>query len=410
MHILYMHQYYQTRSDYGATRSYELARFLARQGHRVTVITGDRSYQSGNRLRRSADRHVTVEESDGIRVIRVGVAFSYRRSFLHRAGAFAAYALLSLWASLRTGKVDVVFATSPPLTAGVAGVIVAFLKRAPLVFEVRDLWPEVIETLGVVRSRLPLALLDAMASTTYRLSRLVVAVTPGIQRWLVERRGLPAEKVQLITQGSDLDLFACITRDEARERLSLEDQFVVLYAGAMGIANELAVLVEAMRHVDGAALCLIIGEGMEKDRLKRLADRLGVENIRFLDGVARSEVVWYMAAADVGVISLRSCPVFGTALPNKFFDYIAAGLPIVVNFPGDLAELIEQEGIGRYGGDNDPAALAEVLQSLRDDRHAAVAQGRRARQLAETVYNRPLQSEKLEALLASVVHDQKPKG
>lgn len=410
MHVLYLHQYYQTRSGYGATRSYELARFLARRGHRVTVITGDRNYQSGDRLRTGAGRYVAVEESEGIRVIRVAVVFSYRRSFLHRAGAFAAYALLSLWASLRTGRVDVVFATSPPLTAGVAGVIVSFLKRAPLVFEVRDLWPEVIETLGVVRARLPLALLNAMAVITYRLSRFVVAVTPGIQRWLVERRGLPAEKVRLVTQGSDLDLFAGIDRRTARARLGLDEEFVIIYAGAMGVANRLEVLVEAMRQLGGSAVCLIVGEGMEKARLRELAARQNATNVRFLDGMPRTEVAWYLAAADVGIISLLSSPVFETALPNKFFDYIAAGLPVVVNFPGYLAQLVEEQRIGRYGGDNDPSEQARVLGSLKADRDGTAEMSERARQLAETVFNRPKQCETLERILAEAVQEPKARA
>jgi glycosyltransferase involved in cell wall biosynthesis len=405
MRILYLHQYYQTRAAYGATRSYEVARDLVGRGHRVTVVTGDRSYQSGDRIARPRRGWLKVEEGEGIRVMSVGVFFSYRKSFLHRAAAFAAYFLLSVWAGLRSGRADVVLATSPPLTVGLAGVVVSFLKGAPLVFEVRDLWPEVIEELGVIRARLPLALLDAMASLTYRFSRRVVAVTPGIQRWLVERRGLPEEKVKLVTQGSDLDLFDGVDRATARAKAGLGEEFVVVYAGAIGVANRIDVVVEAMRHVGDSVRCLIIGEGMEKERLQGLARGLGLNHVVFMEGMPRNEVVWQLAAADIGLISLRAIPVFGTALPNKFFDYIAAGLAVVVNFAGDVAELVEREGIGKYGGDNDPRELARVLRALEEDREGTAGMGARARELAETAFNRGRQCERLYQVLAEVAGD-----
>ena len=399
MRILYLHQYYQTRASYGITRSYELARYLVSRGHQVTVVTGDRSYQSGERIARNQRAWITTEEHEGIRVVTVGVLFSYRKSFLHRAGAFAAYALLSAWAALRTGPADVVLATSPPLTAGVAGLVAGLLKRAPFVFEVRDLWPEVIEELGVVRQRLPLAVLDAMARLTYYGARRVVAVTPGIRRWLLEKRGLSADKVDLVTQGADLDLFPEPDRSAARARLGLGDEFVVVYAGALGIANKIDVVLEAARHMSDRALFLIIGEGMEKKRLQALAAEWGLDRVKFLPGMARQDIVGHLTAADVGLVSLRSCPVFGTALPNKFFDYLGAGLPVVVNFPGDLAELVEQEGIGRYGGDNDPVRLAQTLAELERDAAGRAEMGRRARVLAETTFRRDAQSQRLEEIL-----------
>ena len=399
MRILYLHQYFQTREDYGITRSYEVSRHLVRQGHEVTVITGNRSYQSGAVVRRGKGRWLNVESIDGIQVISVEVFFSYRRSFVHRAGAFAVYGLLSLWASLRSGPADIVFATSPPLTAGLAGIVVAFLKRARFVFEVRDLWPEVIEELGVVRSRPVLAALDLMARLSYRCACTIVAVTPGIRRWLVERRGLPQAKVELVTQGADLDLFEGGTRQEARAELGFRDEFIALYAGAMGRANDLSVVVEAAARLPSEIVFLLIGEGMEKAGLQELAERLGARNARFLPGLPRKEVARHLAAADVGLVSLRSLEVFGTALPNKFFDYIAAGLPVVATFPGDLAELVEREGIGVSAGAGDPVRLAGVIADLRADEGRRQTMGRRARELAEGRFCRAAQCEVFERVL-----------
>jgi len=293
----------------------------------------------------------------------------------------------------------VVLATSPPLTAGIAGLAAGLLKRAPFVFEVRDLWPEVIEELGVVGQRLPLAVLDAMARLTYYGARRVVAVTPGIRRWLLEKRGLSADKVHLVTQGADLDLFPEPDRSAARAGLGLGDEFVVVYAGALGIANKIDVVLEAARRMSDRALFLIIGEGMEKKHLQALAAEWGLDRVKFLPGMARQDIVSHLTAADVGLVSLRSLPVFGTALPNKFFDYLGAGLPVVVNFPGDLARLLEEEGIGRYGGDNDPVRLAQTLEELQRDAAGRAEMGRRARLLAETTFRRDAQSQRLEEIL-----------
>lgn len=393
MKVLYLHQYYQTRADYGITRSYELARDLVARGHEVTVITGNRSYQSGQTLGEERRGWFRRDESEGIRVISVEVLFSYRKSFVHRAGAFAAYALLSLWAGLRCGRVDVVFASSPPLTTGLAGVILGFLKRAPLVFEVRDLWPEVIQELGVVRAKLPLKLLDALARLIYARARRIIAVTPGIQRHLIEKRGLPAGKITLVTQGADLDLFPPPDRAAARAKLGLGDEFILVYAGAMGIANGLDVVLAAMPQTPEHVRCLLIGEGMEKARLQAEAEQAGLRQVTFLKGMSRREVVDYLVAADAGLVCLRSLPVLETALPNKFFDYLAAGIPVIVSFPGDLARLVEEEGIGRYAGDSDPGGLAAVLRDLSQDPAATRSMGAKARRLAETKYLRARQCE-----------------
>ncbi len=399
LRVLYLHQYFQTRDTYGITRSYELSKHLVRQGHQVTVITGNRSYQSGSVLGGARRRWIQSETVEGIRVISLEVFFSYRKSFIHRAGAFAAYWLLSLWAGLRSGPADIVFATSPPLTAGLAGVILAALKRARFVFEVRDLWPEVIEELGVVRSRPALSVLDLIARLCYRYAARVVAVTPGIQRWLVERRGLPPAKVEIVTQGADLDLFEGASRQAARTELGLGGAFVVIYAGSLGMANDLGVVLEAATRAPSGVLFMLIGEGMEKPGLEEMAKRLGLRNVRFMAGLPRREVVRYLVAADLGLVSLRSLPVFGTALPNKFFDYLAAGLPTVVTFPGDLAALVEQEGIGMAAGRSDPACLAGIIGELQGRPDLRGEMGLRARALAETRFSRGTQCRKFEEIL-----------
>lgn len=399
LRVLYLHQYFQTRADYGITRSYELAKHLVDQGHQVTMITGNRSYQSGSVLGGRKGGWLRSYTVDGIRVLSVEVFLSYRRSFVHRAGAFAAYSLLSLWAGLRSGPADVVLATSPPLTAGLAGIVLMVLKRARFVFEVRDLWPEVIEELGVVRWRPAIAVLGLMARLNYRSATRVVAVTPGIQRWLIERRGVPATKVELVTQGADVDLFVGVEREVARAELGLGDAFVAVYAGAMGKANDLGVVVEAAAQLRRDTQFLLIGEGMEKARLQQMCDRLGASNVRLLPGQLRRDVVHYLVAADVGLVSLKPLPVFRTALPNKLFDYAAAGLPIVVTFSGDLAEFVEQEKIGVGAGDGDAARLALAVEALRNNPELRRAMGARARALAQTRLARAHQCVRFEQVL-----------
>jgi len=406
MNVLYIHQYFQTREHAGGTRSYEFAKYLVGQGHNVTVLSGAMHYSSGTTPEPYKGKVLVKEKVEKIHVVRVGMPFSYKRSFASRILSFLYFMLVSILAGLRVRHVDVVFATSTPLTVGVPGYVLSRVKRVPFVFEVRDLWPASAVAVGALRSRALIRISEWAEAFFYRKARIVIALTRGIYSALCEK-GIPVEKVQLITHGADVDLFRPLPKNNAvRTELSLQGKFVATYTGAHGLANGLDVVMEAarlLRHETGIAF-LLVGDGAEKGTLVKLAEDYALDNVIFLDPRPKSQIPEVLAAADLCLMILRNLQVFQTACPNKFFDYLAAGRPVLVNFLGEVKEMLEERGAGVFVQPDDPHAMAQAILELEGDPARCAEMGRKARELAMD-FAREKQARKLESVLRSVVQE-----
>jgi glycosyltransferase involved in cell wall biosynthesis len=366
-----------------------MARALLRRGHSVTMVCG--SYNKGNTgltgaFRRGRRRGIV----DGIEVIEFDLDYGNDMGFWRRIGVFARFAFGSIGVALRE-RADVVFATTTPLTAGIPGIFARWLRRKPFVFEVRDLWPELPRAMGIVRNPILLGLMSALEWASYRSAVRLVGLSPGIVDGIA-RRGVPKARIVMVPNGSDLDLFAD-AEQAARPEGVTDNQLLAVFTGTHGAANGLDAVLDAAvelkarnRHDIRIAL---IGEGREKPRLKQRALDEGLENVLFLDPVPKTELAKLLAGADLGLQILKNVPAFyyGTS-PNKFFDYIAAGLPVLNNYPGWLAGLIEENGCGFSVPPDDPRAFADALIAAADDRNALAEMGRRARVLAKTSFDR----------------------
>lgn len=366
-----------------------MARALLRHGHSVTMVCG--SYNKGNTgltgaFRRGRRRGIV----DGIEVIEFDLDYGNDMGFWRRVGVFSRFALGSIGVALRE-RADVVFATTTPLTAGIPGIFARWLRRKPFVFEVRDLWPELPRAMGVVRNPILLGLMSALEWTSYRSADRLVGLSPGIVDGIAQR-GVPRARIVMVPNGSDLDLFAELEQ-AARPEGVAEGQLLAVFTGTHGAANGLDAVLDAAaelkardRHDIRIAL---IGQGREKPRLKQRALDEGLESVLFLDPVPKTELARLLAGADLGLQILKNVPAFyyGTS-PNKFFDYIAAGMPVLNNYPGWLAGLIEENGCGFAVPPDDPQAFADALIAAADDRDALAEMGRRARILAETNFDR----------------------
>jgi len=399
MKVLYLHQLFLTTDHAGGTRSFEFARRLVRWGHEVTVISGATQYLTDAPVAANRGARVFEERVEGVRVLRVPALFPHARGFRKRAAGFAVFAARALWIGLWLPHHDVLFATSPPLTIAVPGLLISALRRTPLVFEVRDLWPEAAIEAGLLRPGLFARLLAWLSRTAYRQSRAVVTVTAGLRDALTDI-GVPERKLHLIRHGADFELFAGLgDQQSARRELGVGEQFVAIYAGNMGRNNALDIVVEAidlLRDRPGIEAWLL-GDGMDRVRLEQLSK--GLPNLRLMAAVPKREAAKYVLAADVGLICLRDGGFSHVACPNKFADYLAAGKPVVVDCPGEVANLINEHDIGAYAGKNDPQQLADTLVRLAGDRPALQRMGANARRLAETVFDRDLLARQLEAVL-----------
>lgn len=389
MKVLYFHQHFSTPKGAAGIRSYAMARALLARGHQVTMVCG--SYGLGatglTEPYRDGMRRGTV---DGIDIIEFELPYTNSLSFLKRIGLFVSFALRSVKVAL-TEKYDVVFATTTPLTAGIPGIFARWLRGKRFVFEVRDLWPELPKAMGVITNPVVLWLMSVLEWVSYRSAHHVIALSPGIAEG-VRQCGVPDAGVTLVPNGCDLDIFAA---DEPAWRpASVRDtDLMAVFAGTHGMANGLDAVLDAAAELKRRGRedikCVLIGDGKLKAALMQRAADNGLDNVVFHDPVSKKKLAGLMKATDIGLQILANVPAFyfGTS-PNKFFDYIAAGVPVLNNYPGWLAEMVQSGGCGFAVPPSSPALFADALEKAADDRTALKAMGLAARRLAEADFDR----------------------
>ena len=410
MKVIYFHQYFGTPQGAGGTRSYEMARALVGAGHQVIMVCGssDRSATGLDGPFKRARRRGNV---DGIDVIEFDLSYSNADGVLARSWKFVRFAMRSIGVAL-TERFDVAFATSTPLTAGIPGIAAKVLRRKPFVFEVRDLWPELPRAMGM-RNPLLLGAMTALERASYGAADRVVALAPGIVEGIA-RTGKPRGEISLVPNGCDIELFGAATPLHPHVQFPAQiaaDDFVAIFAGAHGRANGLDAVVAAAAALERAGRTdiklLLIGRGSEKVRLQARASDLGLSNVIFADTVPKATVAALIKGSGAGLQVLANVSAFydGTS-PNKFFDYLAAGRPVVINYPGWLARLVEQEECGILVPPDDPNRFAEALARLADDRALAERMGHAAAVLGERQFNRQKLAARLERVLAEVASRQ----
>jgi len=391
MHVLYFHQHFSTPSGSTGTRSYEMAQRLVALGHSVTMVCGSAQLANSGLVGEAVDG-IRRGRVDGIDVIELCLPYSNYDGFLKRARTFLLYAWRSVKLALRLDY-DLLFATSTPLTAGIPGIVMKLFRNKPFIFEVRDLWPELPREMGVITNPLILRGMDILEWLSYHSADACIGLSPGIVQGIT-RRNIPASRVTMIPNGCDLELFKPAQSKRMENVAGIgENDFVAIFCGAHGIANGLDAVLDAAKVLkkrnEQNIKMLFIGDGRLKPQLMERAAREQLDNCVFCDPVPKRELVAITTAADVGLMILANVPAFyyGTS-PNKFFDYIASGLPVLNNYPGWLAEMIGKYDCGLAVPPADPESLADALVTLRDNPDMLTRMGRNARKLAENDFNR----------------------
>jgi glycosyltransferase involved in cell wall biosynthesis len=365
--IAYIHQYYTTPDMPGGTRSYEMARRLARRGHEVHVITTDTWAEQASM---SWSQHV---DADGVHIHQMPVPYKNGMSFQQRIRAFAQFALT---AGIRAARVkpDIVFASSTPLTVAVPGLMAARLRRARFVFEVRDLWPELPIEVGALRNPVAKRLAFALARAAYRNADHVVALSEGMADGVVAQ-GYPRERITVVPNGCDVDLFTVPEAEVKAFRAShdwLQDRPLVLYAGTFGVVNGVDYLVRLAAKVadlDPQVRFLLLGDGKTMPAVKRLAGELGVldTSVFVRTGIPKSQMPAVVGAATMAVSTVVPLPGMQANSANKVFDAMAASRPVLINHEGWQADLLRETGAGLVLDPFDlDGAAAELVARLRD--------------------------------------------
>lgn len=400
MRILYLHQYFNTPSMTGGTRSYEMARRLAAAGHEVDMVTSWREPDGR--------REWFVTEEAGIRVHWLPVAYSNRMSYRERIRAFFRFALAAGRRARSLGG-DVVFATSTPLTIALPGHYAARRLDVPLVFEVRDLWPELPIAVGALRNPVAKAAARWLERFAYRHAEEVVALSDGMADG-VARTGFPRARIHVIPNSADLELFGRDAgRGAFRERIpDLGDGPLITYAGTLGVINGVAYLAEvaaAALSVAPALRFAVVGDGKEEALVRSHAQELGVlgRNFFMFPAVPKEQMPGVLAGSDVAVSLFVDLEPMWANSANKFFDALAAGRPIAINYGGWQAEVLEESGGGIRLPARDPEKAARMLREWVSDPAALDRAGDAARRLAVERYDRDKLAAELERALLTAV-------
>lgn len=386
MHILFLSQYFPPEMGAPSARVHEHARRWVQTGHRVVVLTGFPNHPTGIIPPEYRNRYFMREQLDGIDVLRTWLYAAPNEGVFFRTLSYVSFMLSAVLAAIWTRpRCDAVIATSPQFFCAIAGWLIAAVLRRPFVLEIRDLWPETILALGLLkREALMTRGLEKIELFLYRRADLIVAVTKSFRKVMVSR-GVRADKVIVVPNGVATRVFRNGDGTRLRAGLDAEASCVALYIGTHGMCQGLEVLLEATRALrDRDIFVLFVGEGAEKQMLRKRAREWGLSNVKFLDQQPRSTVPDFIAASDICIVPLRKREVFSTVIPSKIFEFMAGARPIVLSTPrGEVSRLVERAGCGLHVEPENARALSKAISKLADNAQWARQLGRAGRKFVQ---------------------------
>ena len=400
-----LHQAFAALSEPGGSRHLEFALQLSELGHLVTVITGQVSYLTGEKRETGAWFAREVDDT-GVEIWRCRSYSGWHKSFFHRLLSFFSFMITSFIAGLRVRKVTLVWGTSPPIFQAVTAWILARLKGAPFLFEVRDLWPYFAIDVGVLRQPIIIRLSEWLERFLYRRADSLVINSPGFMEHVSSRGG---ECVFVVPNGVDVAMFdQAIDRDSFRSKHNLQEKFVLIYAGAHGVSNDLGTILDAaaiLKDVPSIRFVLL-GDGKEKDALQERARQLSLNNVLFLPPVPKKEIPGALAGADACVAILKPIEAYKTTYPNKVFDYMAAGKPVLLMIDGVIRDVVEGADAGIFIEPGDAEGLAVAVQELEANPALGDRLGGAGRRCVEERFDRAYLAGEMERVMMTLVESE----
>jgi glycosyltransferase involved in cell wall biosynthesis len=393
MKILYIHQYFNTPSEAGGTRSYWMAQKLLEKGHTVTIIT------SSSQINKKID----IKNINGINVIYLRVPYSQKMNFIRRLQSFFNFMIKSTFYAFKLKNIDLIIATSTPLTVGFPALVLNKLKKIPFVFEVRDLWPEVPIQMGGLKSKFLQKLAILFEKKIYKNSEHIIALSPGMKKGILKYE--LNEKVSVIPNMSKNSEFWPRKKNiQLTEELGLkENSFKVIHFGALGIANGVQTIIESAKLLkdNNNIEFVFIGGGATEDKIIKLCKHYRLENVNFLGRFPMIKTSEIVNLCDISVVSFLDLPILYTNSPNKLFDSLSAGKPIIVNSAGWTKELIEKHNCGFYVNPNNPLELVNKINYLIEDKEKFNEMSFNSRKLAKK-YDKSILSEKFANIIEQI--------
>lgn len=401
MHIIYIHQYFNTPNGCGGIRSYAWSRKLIAKGHKVTIISGVYDRQDIKFERN--DSYVKTVYINGILVKYINESYTDKLNLLQRTMVFRRFAKRTYHEIIMT-KPDLIFASSTPLTVGLPAKKAAKKLNVPFVFEVRDLWPEIIFAMGAMHNPLARWYLTNMEHSIYKVAKHIIALSTGIKEG-VQKTGYPEEKITVIPNCCDIDLFKPMSQNKPEPKYGKPGDIRFVFTGAHGIANGLDAVLDGINELKKRQFTrvhfIFIGDGSQKPRLMQRAKVESLEDyVTWVNPIKKIELTELLPRMDVGMMILANIPEFyyGTS-PNKFFDYIASGLPVLNNYPGWLADMIQNNNCGLVAKPDNPRDFANKVEILCKSSKIRRKMGTASRELAEREFSRDVLGDKFVATL-----------
>jgi len=397
MRILLIHQYFLEKDDGGGSRFNEMTRIWASQGHEITVMAGMVHYANGKKSSKYKGKWFKKENEfySGVNVLRCHVSESYNANFIGRLWAYFSFVFSGIWGGLfKLNKIhDVIIATSPPLFVGIIAIVLSFFKRIPFVFEVRDLWPESAIDTGVIKNNYIIKFSYWFEKYLYKKAKLINVLTPAFYKALLEKKGVPEKKMIIIPNAADFsisdNLLETFNSNKFRREIDIENDFVITYVGAHGVANGLDQILNTAEYLkDTNVLFLLIGSGMQKSNLIKKAKEKTLKNVRFLDPVPKKEVLKYILASDMGASVLMKNDTFKTVYSNKTFDYMSCKKPILMAIDGVSRELVEKANAGSFVEPENPEDFEKKIRFYLNNPEKLKVEGENGYKFAKENFDR----------------------
>jgi glycosyltransferase involved in cell wall biosynthesis len=395
MRILYIHQYFKTPYEPGGTRSYWIAKKLIDKGNEVTIIT------SSNKIGQNKE----IKNIDGIKVIYIKVPYNQKMNVFYRLVSFVRFMLKSTYEALKVKNIDLVIATSTPLTIGFPALVIKKIKKIPYLFEVRDLWPEVPIQMGALKNKLLVKLALTFEKKIYENSKHIVALSPGMKEG-IHKRKISNSKITVIPNMSKINEFWPREKNtELIKKLGLQvNSFKIIHFGSIGLANGVFTIIETAKLLNNNTEIeiIFIGGGSQETVMKKKCEQYNLKNVFFLGEFPMKTTSEIVNFCDVSIVSFLDLPILYTNSPNKLFDSLSAGKPIIVNSAGWTKDLVEGNECGLYVDPNNPNDLVEKIYYLKSNNEILTKMGRKSRELAQNKYDKEILSEKFVQVINSI--------
>lgn len=404
--ILLLSEYFPPEIGAGSTRAFELCRRWTDKDAEVKVLTGFPDYPDGIIPKPYRGRFLMHETIGKINLVRTFIYPAANKGFIKRVISFFSFTLSSiLIGSWATKKMDVIIATSPPFSIGIAGYIISLFKRIPFVFEVRDIWPASVIQLGQIKNKLIIKILEHIELFLYKKAAKIVSVTDSYVEDLVSK-GVNGNKIEIIKNGVDLNFFIPKQAlQDLKKDLGINGKRIVSYIGTHGLSHALQHVVRCAYNLRAHQdlVFLFVGDGAEKNRIINLSEELKLQNVLFLSSVDKDLLPDYYAISDILLVPLRKIPLFKTVIPSKIFEIMAVQKPLIISVDGEARRLVEKSMAGIYAEPEDPDDLEQKIKYMLEHPDLMNQMGESGRKFVEKYFDRNVLADKYLKLIQPLV-------